>query len=57
VKKFAWVDPAGDHSARPTLSVLIVYGKRDRGQYAKRHAKKYLRADVFHEIGKMMFEE
>jgi hypothetical protein len=40
VKKFAWVDPAGDHSARLTVSVLIVYAKRDRGQYAKRPAKK-----------------
>jgi len=36
VKKFAWVDLAGDHSARLTVSNPIVYAKRDRGQYAKR---------------------
>jgi hypothetical protein len=40
VKRFAWVDLAGDHSARFTVSVLIVYAKCDRGQYAKRATKK-----------------
>src|SRR4030065_468049 len=39
-EEFAWVDPAGDHSARLTVSDLIVYAKRDRGQYAKRPPKK-----------------
>jgi hypothetical protein len=40
VKKFAWVDRSGDHSARLTVSNPIVYAKRDRGQYAKRAVKK-----------------
>ena len=47
VKKFAWVDLAGDHSARLTVSVLIVYAKRDRGQYAKRAPKKSISPGLF----------
>src|SRR3990172_4734393 len=36
VKIFACVDLSDDRSARPTVSMLIVYAKRDRGQYTKR---------------------
>jgi hypothetical protein len=57
VKKFAWVDLAGDHSARLTVSALIVYAKRDRGQYTKRPVENYLPRTIFPEIRKMMFEE
>jgi len=56
VKIFAWVDLAGDHSARPTVSILIVYAKRDRGQYTKRIAEYYLRHRFFPEKGKIVFD-
>lgn len=36
---------------------LIVYAKRDRGQYAKRPAENYLPRTIFPEMLKMMFEE
>jgi len=52
VKRFAWVDPAGDHSVRLTVSVPIVYAKRDRGQYAKRAAKKSIPLKLFPKCAK-----
>jgi len=55
VKIFAWVDLAGDRSARPTVSIIIVYAKRDRGQYAKRAAEYYLPRRFFREKGKIVF--
>jgi hypothetical protein len=47
VKKFAWVDLAGDRSARPTVSILIVYAKRDRGQYTNQGVKKSIPLGLF----------
>jgi hypothetical protein len=52
VKKFAWVDLAGDHSAHLTVSDPIVYAKRDRGQYAKRAAKISIQPGLFPESAK-----
>jgi len=56
VKIFAGVDLSDDHSARPTVSILIVYAKRDRGQYAKRIAEYYLRRRFFPEKSKIVFD-
>src|SRR5512143_2192373 len=56
VKIFAWVDLAGDHSARLTVSILIVYAKRDRGQYTKRIAEYYLHPRFFPGKGKIVFD-
>jgi len=56
VKKFAWVDLAGDRSARPTVSILIVYAKRDRGQYTKRTPEYYLPRRFFREKRKIVFD-
>jgi hypothetical protein len=52
VRKFAWVDLAGDHSVRLTVSFSIVYAKRDRGQYTKRGAKKSTPRRFFPQIAK-----
>ncbi len=37
--------------------LLILYAKRDRGQYTKRAMEYYLPRVIFPEFRKMMFEE
>jgi len=41
---------------KKTVSILIVYAKRDRGQYTKRTAEYYFPRRFFREKSKIVFD-
>jgi hypothetical protein len=49
--------PDAESVGEGTVSILIVYANRDRGQYAKRPAENYLQRTIFPETCKMIIEE